>query len=90
MKFTAFSLVLFLAITSCSKTNLQRDVESFSSSSFITFEGYINGQDLLLTTDESFVVAGNAIEDGGAILRPCTLHTNDLPHPFYSYNRSKD
>jgi hypothetical protein len=69
MKFTAFSLMLCLTIISCSKTDSQRGVESFSSSSFITFESRINGQDLLLTTDESLVVAGDAIEDGGILFR---------------------
>lgn len=73
MKFLAYSLMLCLTIISCSKTDLQRGVESFSSSSFKTFESRIYGNDLLVSADESLIVAGAAIEDGGISFRPCVL-----------------
>lgn len=76
MKFSAYSLMLCLTIISCSKTDLQKGVESFSSSSFKTFESRIYGNDLLVNTDESLIVAGAAIEDGAISFRPCVLDIN--------------
>lgn len=85
MKLTAFSLTLCLIIISCSKTDLQRGVESFSSSSFKTFESRIYGNDLLVSADESLIVAGAAIEDGGISFRPCVLAID--PHEEISWMR---
>ena len=76
MKNCAFLLLLVTLFATCSEDEVQRGIESYDSSTFIQFEQYISGNDLAIATDESLLIAGTGMPQGGTLGDPLLVKFN--------------
>lgn len=76
MKFFALTLVVVFSILSCEKTDVRRDVETYSSIFFTKFEEGIDGRNILFAADESLILTGNVREEGNINRTPVILKIN--------------